>query len=263
MPLCRIFNFRGVEVVRFHTDSYSGGHITVGRSSSCDVCLKNMADTSISRTHFHLRCSGDNWSIHDTSRAGLVLDCAKVPSAKLQPGMVLRFGKFFFGFGERAVPSPLRLKWTCPESGIHESRVLWQGKNSVGASNDNYVTVRVGHVARFHSIISVTGESATIENINPMVSTAVNDEQLHGKEVVPIVPGAVITMAGFDVELDRVEPDEELPVTAASFSAPVNPRRMKQERLQALLASLLPLWVALALALLALLAWLGIALMPE
>ena len=73
----------------------------------------------------------------------------------------------------------------------------------------------------------------------------------------------VVQKAGMEFYDGVVEPDEELPVTAASFSAPVNPRRMKQERLQALLASLLPLWVALALALLALLAWLGIALMPE
>ena len=216
MPLCRIYNSRGVEVIRFHTDSYSGNHITVGRSSNCDICLKHLAETSISRTHFHLRRNAEGWSIHDTSRAGLVLDCAKVPSAKLLPGMVLRFGKFFFGFGEKAVPTPYRLNWTVPESGISEHGVLWPGKNSVGASNDNYVTVRIGHVARFHSFITVNGENVTLENINPLVVTLVNDLPLHGSQ--QLESGDVITMAGFEVELERIQPEMEIPVTGVTFS---------------------------------------------
>lgn len=200
MPLCYIYNSNGKELLRFSTEDFSGrSRITVGRSSKCDVSLKRLADSNISREHFYLSADlHGQWSIHDTSRAGIVIDCAKVERAALLSGSIVRFGQLFFGFGERALPSHYYLTWFNSDLNVEQCGCLWRGENSIGASRDNYVCIRLGAVSRFHCCISVNDAELTLANINPMVETAVNDEPLlqgHTR----IKPGDVLLLGDVEV----------------------------------------------------------------
>lgn len=167
MAFCRIFNSKGMELAHFNTDSFPNNrHIVVGRSSKCDVSLKHLVADNISRQHFYLERSGAEWTIHDTSRAGIILDGEKVQDLVLQNGMVLRFGQIFFAFGSKGEPTPFRLNWEDPSTGTKDAAVLWPGVNTVGASRDNYVTIRVGDVARFHAKVTVSGDNVILEQLS-------------------------------------------------------------------------------------------------
>ena len=205
MPVCCIYNSKGRELLRFNTESYAEKRrIVVGRSSSCDVSLKSVAETNISREHFYIeRNSSDQWSIHDTSRAGIVINCNKVEKAELTNGMVVRFGQLFFCFGEKAQPTPYRLAWYDSDTKTEQRDVLWNGSNSIGASHDNYVTIRLGAVSRFHCRIDVHGDQLTISNISPMVETTVNEETLH--EPMALNVDDVIMLGDIEVKLVRTE----------------------------------------------------------
>ena len=205
MPICRIFNSKGTELTHFRTEDFPNQRrIVVGRSSKCDVSLKHLAENNISREHFNLTRSlgGDEWKIHDTSRAGIVLDCRKVPEADLTNGSVLRFGQLFFCFGDRAVPSPFFLSWNSA-GGVEEYARLWPGVNSVGASHDNYVMVREGSVSRFHAKIEVNGERILLSNLSSMVESQVNGTDVIGAR--DIRPGDDIVLADVSVRLGRAD----------------------------------------------------------
>lgn len=205
MPVCCIYNSKGRELLRFNTDSFAGKRrIVVGRSSTCDVSLKSIAETNISREHFYIEHDKDNhWSIHDTSRAGIVINCEKVESANLTNGTVVRFGQLFFCFGDKASPTPYRIAWYDSDSKSEQHDVLWNGKNSIGASHDNYITIRLGAVSRFHCYIEVLGEHLTISNISPMVETTVNDESVH--EPMKIKVGDIIMLNDIEAKIERTE----------------------------------------------------------
>lgn len=200
MPLCRIFNSDGSELLHFHTDAFGGlRRIAVGRSSQCQVCLKNVAETTISREHFRLERSGDDWRIVDAdSRAGVVYNCEKIRSMRLDTGMVLRFGRLYLGFGDKALASTFRLEWENP-LGETEYGLLWPGKNSVGASRDNYVTIRLGDIARYHLIAEVQGGQLYISPISPMAQCWVNGTLVDERMQVRI--GDVIGIGGVEVRV--------------------------------------------------------------
>ncbi len=80
--------------------------------------------------------------------------------------------------------------------------VLWEGVNSIGASRDNYVTIREGSVSRFHAIIRVNKNQVTIEPLNSMLEIEVKGEQIEG--VSKLEGGDTFTMGGFLVELEYV-----------------------------------------------------------
>ena len=104
MPVCRIFDSKGRELTQCSTDVFSPhSKIYFGRSSKCEVCLKALADSTISRQHFYLQESlTGQWSINDNdSRAGLFHDAKKVKSVPLFDGTIIRFGGLFFAFGEK------------------------------------------------------------------------------------------------------------------------------------------------------------------
>ena len=208
MPVCCIYNSKGRELLRFNTDTFAGkGRIVVGRSSGCDVSLKQLAQSSISREHFYLeQDSHGQWSIHDTSRAGIVIDCAKVESAPLFSGMVVRFGQLFFGFGDKSGPSRYRLTWFNSDMGMDQYAVLWNGSNSIGASHDNYVTIRLGSISRFHCRIDVTPTAVMLNNISPMVETAVNDEPVTGPTRLNV--GDMLLLGDIEVSLTQSDVPE-------------------------------------------------------
>lgn len=205
MPVCRIFDSTGKELTQCSTDVFQPhSRIFFGRSSKCEVSLKNLAENSISRQHFYIQESlTGQWSINDNdSRAGIFQDARKVRQAPLYDGTIIRFGTIFFAFGEKGVPSHYRLHWT-DAIGQARTGVLWEGVNSVGASRDNYVTVREGEISRFHLLMTVRGASITMEAINSMLRLELDGEPVDGK--VSIKAGQVIGMAGFDVELEYVD----------------------------------------------------------
>lgn len=203
MPICHIYNNKGVELVHFNTESFPDlERIDVGRSSACDVSLKRVAESSISRHHFYLqRHADDNWSIHDTSsRAGIVINCAKVREAPLSNGTIVRFGQLFFGFGPKGIPSSYHLTWQNEKANITEFAVLWEGLNSVGASHDNYVTIRLGQVARFQCKIMVRGNSVTVEPFSIMTPTYLNEERIEEKTILTV--DSILTLSDIDTRLE-------------------------------------------------------------
>ena len=203
MPICHIYNNKGVELVHFNTENFPDiERIAVGRSSSCEVSLKRVAESSISRHHFYLQSHADgSWSIHDTSsRAGIVINCEKVREAELHNGTIVRFGQLFFGFGSKGVPSPFHLTWNNEETNTTEFGVLWEGVNSVGASHDNYVTVRLGQVSRFQCKITVKGSTVTVEPFSSMTPIYLNEERVESPTIVNI--DSLITLTDIDVHLE-------------------------------------------------------------
>ncbi len=205
MPICRIYDSSGKELAQCSTTAFSPyAKITFGRSSQCDICLKTVAETSISRTHFYIQeALGGQWSIYDNgSRAGLFQDAKKVKSALLVDGVVLRFGGLFFAFGEKGVPSHFQLKWQGSDGREHTG-TLWEGTNSVGASRDNYVTVREGNISRFHAHVTIRGKSAFLESVNSILDTEVNGERIDG--AVELHPGDTISLAGYPIQLEYLD----------------------------------------------------------
>ena len=227
MPICHIYNNKGVELIHFNTENYPDlERIEVGRSSSCDVSLKRVAESSISRKHFYLQRHADgSWSIHDTSsRAGIVVNCAKVREAPLHNGTIVRFGQLFFGFGSRGTPSQYHLTWFNEETNITEFGVLWEGVNSVGASHDNYVTVRMGQVARFQCKITVKNNSVTLEPFSTMTPTYINEERVEEPTIVSV--DSLITLTDIDVHLEMTQlPSNYSTVVGASSENAVSQRQ--------------------------------------
>lgn len=205
MPVCRIFDSTGKELTQCTTDIYlPHSKIFFGRSSKCEICLKAFAESSISRMHFYIQESlTGQWEIYDNnSRAGVILDSKKVPSAPLYDGTIIRFGNLFLAFGEKGVPSHYRLKWT-DTSGQSKYGYLWEGVNSIGASRDNYVTVREGDVSRFHATIIVCKDQVTIEPVNTILNVEINGEHVEGSS--KLHGGDTFTMGSFPVELEYVD----------------------------------------------------------
>ena len=207
MPICRIYNSFGNELMHFTPSSKSDKlHWSVGRSSKCDVCLKAVAETSISRQHFTLDYEGDAWHIHDSSRAGLVYNGQHITDMKLENGMVIRFAQLFIGIGDRAVPSKYRLSWGRTTS---QSGVLWYGVNEIGASHDNTVMIREGDIARRHCLITVTPQDELyIANVSRLVTTEINGVQLKGTDKQLITPDDRLCLAGFDVDIELAATDD-------------------------------------------------------
>ncbi len=203
MPIGHIYNNKGVELIHFNTESFPDlERIEVGRSSACEVSLKRVAESSISRRHFYLQRHADgSWSIHDTSsRAGIVIDCQKVKEATLHNGTIVRFGQLIFGFGSKGIPSPFHLTWHNEDTGMTEFGVLWEGVNSIGASHDNYVTVRLGQVARFQCKMTVKGNTVTIEPFSSMTPVYLNEERVEAPTIVNV--DSLITLTDIDTHLE-------------------------------------------------------------
>lgn len=175
MPVCHIYNSVGMRLVRFSTEHYAhSGRIMVGRSSHCTISLKIYAESYISREHFLLEKKLGAWHIFDRSHIGIVKNAVKIKDAQLEVGDVIRFGQLFFCFGEKTGPSAYDLVWGAETTDDDVHAVLWPGVNSVGASADNYVTVRQGEVSRFHGKITVRGDSVIYENSNRNIKTFIN-----------------------------------------------------------------------------------------
>ncbi len=204
MPVCHIYNSIGMRLVRFSTEHYAhSGRIMVGRSSHCTISLKAYAESYISREHFLLEKRMGTWYIFDRSHIGIVKDTAKIRDTQLEIGDVIRFGQLFFCFGEKTAPSNYDITWGAESTNADVRAVLWPGVNSIGASADNYITIRQGEVSRFHGKITVHGDSVTYENSNRNIKTFINGALMEYRQV-SLTTGTRIILGDIPIRLQKV-----------------------------------------------------------
>ncbi len=231
MPICRIYDSLGKELAQCSTAAFPPhAKISFGRSSQCDICLKSVAETSISRNHFYIQEGiGGQWTIYDNgSRAGLIQNAKKIKTAPLVDGAIFRFGGLFFAFGEKGVPSHYQLKWVGSDGKEHTG-TLWEGTNSVGASRDNYVTVREGDISRFHAHLIIRGKSVLLESVNSILETEVNGQRIDG--AVELHPGDILSLAGYSIELEYLDiAEKRAPVLLSQQEVSFRNQRMRTTR---------------------------------
>ena len=132
MAICRILDRKGQEHARRNLSDLSvGAEMTVGRSSSCDVCLKLEGDRSISRLHFKIHRDGARFRMINLSKRGIYKGGHHHDEVVLHPGDVVQFGSFFLAFGDKAHSSQYQLVWE-DETVLEERALLWPGGNSIG-----------------------------------------------------------------------------------------------------------------------------------
>ncbi|MBR4125171.1 MAG: FHA domain-containing protein, partial [Victivallales bacterium] len=198
MPNVTIYNSVGERLAIFSTEGFSSS-IKIGRSSECQICLKGLADTTISRVHLILIQNPFGWKLRNNSKTGMYKNCIKVDEVELKEGDLIRFGALFLGFGNLSGPSPFDLVWTAETENGHTQAVLWPGRNSIGSSRDNYVCIRTDDISRIHSFITVTGNHAVIRSATLSNACLVNGEEI-GEEEFELKPNDVIQLADTEVK---------------------------------------------------------------
>lgn len=202
MPVCHIYNTFGEELRKFDTADF-GAFFTIGRSSRCDVSLKGMADDNVSREHLDIKKTGGNWNITSVGHSGMLVDGEKIMQTQLTPGLVIRFSQLFLCVGEKNGPSPYDLTWDADTENNQHRAVLWPGVNTIGASRDNYVTVRTDDVSRVHGKITVQSNGKIFyENLFTTRRAEVNGTTVGENASVEITPGDVLKLA--DTELNVI-----------------------------------------------------------
>ena len=200
MTECRIYNSQGDLLATFDTNSM-GPVITIGRSSKCNVSLKGLVDTTVSREHLVLERMLTKWTVTNKSRFGMFKSGEKFVTTELEEGDVIRFTKLFLCYGPTAKPSAYDVTWDIETENGQKRAVLWPGLNSIGASNDNYITVRAPDVSRIHGYINVLKDRITFKPAAQDNPSYLNGEEIIGNDPVQIKAGDVITMAETSVTL--------------------------------------------------------------
>ena len=200
MTECRIYNSLGNLLATFDTTTM-GPVITIGRSSKCTVSLKGIADTTVSREHLVMERMLNKWTVTNKSRFGMFKSGIKYVTTELEEGDIIRFTKLFLCYGATARPAPYDISWDIEGEEGPQRAVLWPGLNSIGASNDNYITVRMPDVSRIHGYINVLGDRITYRHAAADNPSYITGEQVVGNDPVQIKVGDVITMAETSVTL--------------------------------------------------------------
>ena len=141
MPLFLIYNSDGEEIRRVSTDELGDADsVTVGRSSTCTVSLKNCpgVDRRVGSHHFSLVRRRNAWWIVDAQSSGIYKDSSQFGEAILQEGDRIQFGSCFLAVGEGAGPSGYELFYAT-NVGHVICKPLWFGKNWVGKSSKNTI----------------------------------------------------------------------------------------------------------------------------
>ncbi len=198
MPDVTIYNSQGDKLAIFSTEGFSSS-IRIGRSSECQICLKGLADTTISRVHLILIQNPFGWKVRNNSKTGMYKNCVKVSETELKEGDVIRFGALFMGFGNASGPSAFDLFWTAETENGHTHAVLWPGRNSIGSSRDNYVCIRTDDISRIHAFITVNGNHAVIRSATLANACLVNGEEI-GEEERELRSNDVIQLADTEVK---------------------------------------------------------------
>lgn len=201
MPDCSIYNYLGKRLRHFKLGP-SDWNVTIGRGSTCEVCLKGVVDNTVSREHIVLKRSGINWVLESVGNCGVFLNAERIQSAPLEDGSVFRFSQYFLCVGEKCKPSPYDV--VCDEhtdDGKHRS-VIWPGVNTIGSSKDNYITVRTEDVARIHGKIFSTGEHLEYEGLHTSYESALNGVSI-GTNRTELKEGDELLMAETTVRIVR------------------------------------------------------------
>lgn len=201
MPFCRIYNTFGDELRRFTTNDF-GSSFTIGRSSHCQVSLKNFAEANVSREHLLIQKSGGSWEIVNKGHSGMYLNGQKIGKAPLVDGAVFRFSQLFLCIGEKNGPSQYELTWEAETENNQHRGILWPGINTVGASRDNYVTIRTDDISRIHAKITVNENKLFYENISMGRESNVNGIAV-GDSVVELKEEDVITIGETPVRVAK------------------------------------------------------------
>ena len=200
MTECRIYNTLGNLLATFDTNTM-GPVITIGRSSKCTISLKGVVDTTVSREHLIMERMLNKWTVTNKSRFGMFKSGIKFVTTELEEGDIIRFTKLFLCYGTTARPAPYDISWNIEGEEAPQRAVLWPGLNSIGASNDNYITVRTPDVSRIHGYINVLSDRITYRHAAADNPSFINGEQILGSDPVQIKPGDVLTMAETSVTL--------------------------------------------------------------
>ncbi|MBQ6472929.1 MAG: FHA domain-containing protein [Victivallales bacterium] len=199
MPVCQIFNSQGEQLVRFNTDDF-GKELTIGRASSCNISLKHVAESNVSREHIVLKKDANQWKLINQGHSGVLLNGTRVTDVPINDGDIFRFSQLFLCIGPKCGPSKYDVTWDVPTMDGNKRAVLWPGTNSIGASHDNAVTVRTEDVSRFHGSIDVLEDGRLFfENRHRSQYSAVNGTQV--TERVEIEPGDTLTLGETDVHI--------------------------------------------------------------
>ena len=182
MPTCRIFTYSGECLRTFDTKDY-GSVITIGRSSACNVSLKGLAENNVSREHIILRNNGGKWHLEGVGHSGVFYNAVRIENAEVKEGDVFRFSQLFLCIGEKCGPSDFDLTWEAQTENNQHRSVIWPGVNSVGASRDNYITVRTEDVSRVHGKIICDGSSLYYQSMHPTLEAEVNGVAVQGDKV--------------------------------------------------------------------------------
>ncbi|OGV77246.1 MAG: hypothetical protein A3K19_06990 [Lentisphaerae bacterium RIFOXYB12_FULL_65_16] len=180
MPVCRVFNNDGEEIKRFSTEDFASAEtVSVGRSSSSDVSLKNLSgvDGTVGRTHLFLVRKGKQWGILHAGSNGIFKDGKQVGETALMPGDRFRFGSCFLLVGERGGPSGTQL---CYETnpGEYKRLPLWEGPNHIGTGAGNTVKVPDASCSRQHACLVLDGSAITIEDLQSTNGTHVGGARI-------------------------------------------------------------------------------------
>ncbi|MFA6816675.1 MAG: FHA domain-containing protein, partial [Lentisphaeria bacterium] len=181
MPVCYIFNHKGEKLLRFNaTTNKYGSHITIGKSSKCDVCIDHITDASMNNQQLALSSSGRFWYVKDEKDSGKVYkNGKKIKNSVLKPGDFFRFGKLYFGYGEGSGPSNYDLVWETKCKHQKCRVVLWPGCNTIGLAPDNDIIMSNGRdVLNYHAILNVSGDKIFIQRVSKQAEIIV------GKEII-------------------------------------------------------------------------------
>lgn len=182
MPICSIYNTLGEKLRSFNTVEF-GWTVTIGRSSQCDVSLKGLCDNNVSREHIFLRRTGMTWVLESRGHSGVYYNAQKIQSMVIEDGMIFRFSQLFLCIGEKTGPSPFDLTWEAETENNQHHAIIWPGINSIGASRDNYITVRTEDIARVHGRITYKDERLFYEDLHTTRGSQINDIEVYDNTV--------------------------------------------------------------------------------
>lgn len=162
-----IFNSLGEEIRKFSPERLSEHHsvITVGRSSSCVICLKKCTgvDSTVGREHLTISESEEGWMVEDMgSRNGMYKNDKKVQRALLKAGQTIRFGCCSMVFGAESAESPFTFVWESI-SGQRGHRSLKPGVNTIGSSTECRIIVQDTAFPKHYGRFLVEGNFLTLE----------------------------------------------------------------------------------------------------
>ena len=183
MPICRIYTYSGECIKSFNTEDY-GSVITIGRSSGCNVSLKGLAENNVSREHIILKVKGDKISLESVGHSGVYYNAERIEeTVEAKEGDIFRFSQLFLGIGDKGCPSDYDLTWEAQTENNQHRAVIWPGVNSVGASRDNYITVRTEDVSRVHGQITCEDKLLYYKSAHASLTAEVNGIAVKGDKV--------------------------------------------------------------------------------